>query len=67
MRQTRSFPDEMTPFQCLATEEYHPADNGQHQKHGAGDRVAAERVGHHEKGAGQCQKGEQVKEGVLHG
>ena len=41
-------------------------NDGQHQKHGAGHRVAADRIGDDERAAHQGQRGKYVEEDVLH-
>ncbi len=41
-------------------------DDGQHQKHRAGDRTAAERIGDDERAAQQRQRRKDVKQNVRH-
>src|SRR2546422_3416158 len=41
--------------------------DGEHEEHGAGDRVAAERIGDHEEAAEQGERGEEIEEKVAHG
>ena len=40
--------------------------DGQHQKHGAGDRVAAERIGHHQKAAEPTSARQTDEKNILH-